>query len=106
MTTYYSNNSGSGYFGMGGVKPQRYLFCRTDSSGLPSNIVSSSGVWYGQGKYGNFQFGNPNLGYNFLEDFKDLIVLVATINTLQVIIISGVIIIIVRCFLHLLHWWI
>ena len=70
MTTYYSNSSGSGYFGMGGVKPQRYLFCRTDGSSLPSDIVYSSGVWYGQGKYSNFQFGNPNLGYNFLEDFQ------------------------------------
>ena len=68
MTTYSTDSSGnSGYWGLGGEKPERFLFA-SKSGYISSTYVNAS--YYGTSRNGNFQFGNPNLGYNFLEDFE------------------------------------
>ena len=68
LLTYSTDSNGkSGYFGLGGEKPERFLFA-TNAGSINYNYVNSS--YYGTSRNGNFQFGNPNLGYNFLEDFE------------------------------------
>ena len=68
MNTRSTDASGnSGYWGLGGEKPERFLFA-SKSGYISSTYVNAS--YYGTSRNGNFQFGNPNLGYNFLEDFE------------------------------------
>ena len=69
MTSYTtdSNSGRSGYWGLGGQMPERFLFA-SKSGYISSTYVNAS--YYGTSRNGNFVFGNPNLGYNFLEDFE------------------------------------
>ena len=67
------SNGNSGYFGLPGKKPDRYLIARKSATAFHTYHIysgTSGGTYFGAGKNSNFVFGSTADGYNFIEDFE------------------------------------